>query len=303
MTRQLYRWVVTINDPQLEDFDFTDQLTPVSIMDFFESDVGCGNWAFQLEKGEQAGRLHYQCAINTKKKRSKTGLLKEFGAFYDRLLGNEAFQKALESNTTLQDMKDNSAFDYSTKTKTRVRGPWTRNLYYYDGSDLPLEEDLHDWQQFVLLSLENCRSAGRVVNWVYDKVGGAGKSTIMKYLDWKHPRDVTRIPFGNATQMRTVVIKRGVRKLYVFDIPRTRGVYDEMADVYAVIEEVKNGNVQSSMYGDPDLKLLMYPPVVWVFSNSLPKFKALSRDRWRIFTINEKKGIDMVDPQKWLELD
>lgn len=107
---------------------------------------------------------------------------------------------------------------------------------------------------------------------------------------------VTSIPFGTATQMRTVVIKRGRKKLYFFDIPRTRGKQDFMEDVYSVIEQVKNGNVQSSMYGDPDMRLLMHPPMVWVFSNALPDLSSLSQDRWRLWQVDDKGAIYPMDP-------
>lgn len=131
----------------------------------------------------------------------------------------------------------------------------------------------------------------REINYVVDPLGSAGKSTIIKYLLWKYPKKACFIPFGTALQMRTALIKRGPFPLYLLDIPRTLAKTEHLDEVYSLVESLKNGVLESSMYGDSNTSLIMSPPLIWVFSNSSPDTKKLSDDRWQVFTLGIYKQL------------
>lgn len=157
MSKQCYRWVITINDPNTpsRESDFISQVPPEALQNLFE-ELGCSKWIFQLEQGEETARFHYQGAFALKKKRTKTSLL-----FYlqnlltlqlthldeDAILG-------VTKNITIDPMMDSTeGFDYSEKTKTRIRGPWSLKQSWYDGSDLPALEDFFHIRSSSLSSL------------------------------------------------------------------------------------------------------------------------------------------------------
>ena len=308
MSNQLYRWCFTISDPRKEAEVVTslgqDRFLPSHLLQrIIDVELGSKDWVFQLERG-QKGRLHYQGALSLRKKVRKTELLNSFRVIYNNLY-DEAITGLTPDDIYKQTRLDpmlgtkEEAWRYCQKEDSRVAGPWAKETKgQYNGEDLPLRENFYIYQQYVLAQFEhhvNTPIPTREVNWLYDPIGNTGKSVLTKYLLWKHSEDVMIVPRANAQNMRTVIIDRGPRKLYLFDIPRTLGKEEHKEDIYSVIEDVKNGTVLSAMYGR-DAQLLMYPPIVWVFSNYRPDIKSLSLDRWKIFIMRENKGLDMENP-------
>lgn len=91
--------------------------------------------------------------------------------------------------------------------------------------------------------------------------------------------------------MRAALIKRGPFPMYVLDIPRTIAKTEHLDEVYSLLESLKNGVLESSMYGDGSMSLMMAPPLIWVFSNSYPETNKLSQDRWQVFTLGHLKQL------------
>lgn len=52
---------------------------------------------------------------------------------------------------------------------------------------------------------------------------------------------------------------------------------------------LKNGKVYDTRHSSR--KWFVDSPVIWVFTNSEPDTELLSSDRWRLWTINEKKEL------------
>ena len=71
----------------------------------------------------------------------------------------------------------------------------------------------------------------------------------------------------------------------IYDLHRTRGKSDSLADILSVIEDIKDGFVTSSM-DEGDKQLMMVPPTVIVFSKTTLPLHSLSEDRWDLYTIN-----------------
>lgn len=161
MSQQCYRWVITINDPSKVSSEdgFTGQFPPGVLKDIFE-DLSCSKWIYQLEQGKETGRFHYQGAFALKKKRTKSSLLSLISNLiniYLKDLTNVTDDAiiGITKNVTIAPMMDSvQGFDYSEKTDTRIRGPWSLKGSYYDGSDLPL---LENFTHTSSLSLINSR--------------------------------------------------------------------------------------------------------------------------------------------------
>lgn len=305
MNNQLYRWCFTINDPRKEaevgNSQDHDRFLPSHLLQqIIELQLGAKDWVFQLERGD-TGRLHYQGAFSLKTKLQKPKLLRRVREVYN-LLYDEAKTGCtiddIYNNTTVLPMlgTKEEAWKYCQKEDSRVAGPWSKETKgQYKGEDLPLREQFYHYQEWIISMFEyhkNEPKPSRTVNWLHDSIGNTGKSVLTKYLLWKYGDDVMIVPRANAQNMRTVIIDRGPKLMYLFDIPRTLGKEEHRDDIYSVIEDVKNGTVLSAMYGR-DAQLLMYPPIVWVFSNFRPDTKALSLDRWKIFHMRKDKTLDL----------
>ena len=85
----------------------------------------------------------------------------------------------------------------------------------------------------------------------------------------------------SAIQMKTSAINKGPHRIYMIDLPRVRGSDERQQDMFSALEDLKNGWVESPMYGDGK-DLIMKPPHLWVFSNEYPNLSFASHDRWRI---------------------
>lgn len=74
--------------------------------------------------------------------------------------------------------------------------------------------------------------------------------------------------------------------IYIIDLTRSKGKFDNEQDLLSVIEDLKSGFLTSPMYGRNSI-LMMDPPHLIISSNSEMDYSLLSHDRWKIFTINE----------------
>lgn len=167
------------------------------------------------------------------------------------------------------------------KADTRVIGPFGLRPIYL-GQDLVCLNNPYPWQQSILHAMQQPPD-DRTIMWIYNARGNVGKTKLMKFCKWNGL--AVRIPLGTATQIKSSVISKGVHRCYMLDLPRVRGKDERIQEVFSAIEEIKNGWVESAMYGKNE-ELMMLPPHVYVFSNEPPNMSFASLDRWRIRTIN-----------------
>ena len=282
MTKPLKFWSVTVSCNFME-------LPEVSrireVLDEFSK-----QWCFQLEKGANKGKLHYQCRIILAEAQKKDTMLTIFSCRFQDMRDITFLP---ESNNSI--VQGGLAF-YVLKDETRVDGPWydptyvprRRNLY--KGEDLDCMKEPRPFQKTIIDAV--CEPPDdRTINWIVNVLGCTGKSKLMKYLRM-NPQcfDFARVPLGTATQIKTSVIAKGSRRIYMVDLPRVRGSDERQQELFSALEEIKNGWVESPMYGKTD-ELLMMPPHVWVFSNEAPNLNFASPDRWRVWTIDENNNL------------
>lgn len=237
---------------------------------------------FQLERGENAGKLHFQCFMNHKIKKRNITVVNEI-AFY---LGiNEKYVHARPASQNGQMALKKYCMKKDT---TYVAGPWfdgEEPEKEYDGKDvMEIEKSPFPWQKFILEEIEK-EPNKRTVNWIVDEGGCSGKTTLAKYLGWK--KKALYITFGKAGDLINFVYKRRAMNTYFLDLSRTKPKDAYMEDIYAAIESVKNGIIVNTKYETGDKYFA--PPHVWVFANMAPNMSALTPDRWALWTIEDKK--------------
>lgn len=164
------------------------------------------------------------------------------------------------------------------KEATRVGGPWGKKPIYL-GGDLP--KVWWPWQQEVVTLLAT-KPDDRTCYWLYDKRGAFGKSKLAKYLGWK--AGALYLSWSETKDAVYNVSKNMGKRIYLFDIPRTKPKLFSGDDLYSTIEQIKNGVVVNTKY-DCSTQY-MDPPWVIVFSNDLPNLACMSTDRWRVFELS-----------------
>jgi hypothetical protein len=277
-----------------------DHLLPQHDYDTFLKD-NFERYCYQLEKGQEGGRIHYQTVVIPKIKSRPQTIVNKFKSYCKE---NSIHYE--DGCITVQPLA--STYDegvkYCTKTDTRLEGPWSSHILYL-GNDLDvLERKPFKWQVelFNIFLYPDKKgitpSDARTIHWVNDSTGCSGKSLFTKYLCFNYPSCV-KISFSTATQLRKSLARLGQRQMYVVDIPRTLGREDSIDDLISVLEDLKNGHITSSMYGEYDC-LFMNAPHVLIFSNTLPNVSRLSKDRWKIWTIERdgslfRESIDSIN--------
>jgi hypothetical protein len=281
------KWVFTLTP------EVSGQIPSTAVSEFLKAISE--TYAFQLELGEAKGREHYQGVLKTPYRVRQQTLLRKFKEGFEPLWPEVAIQ--------LDRMQGDwaTALAYSTKTETRIDGPWFSDDIGvpYEGDDvnfLANEDSRYPWQKELLkLLLSDDESTfkdpdDREIIWVSDTVGCSGKSKLVKYMFINYP-SVTEVSFGSSNQLRTALISIGPKKCYFIDMPRQLGDEDSIATLVSVLEKLKGGFITSTMYGK-FTSLVMSPPHIVIFSNTIPPVKMLSMDRWKIFTILSKELYD-----------
>lgn len=140
------------------------------------------------------------------------------------------------------------------------------------GSLLPWQDDLLD----IIL----CGPNARTVIWVWEPTGDTGKSFFIKHLAVNHGFQ----PLTNApTRDIACAWQRGD---VCIDYART----DSTERNYDILEKIKNGLMFSAKYESQTKFSEQYRDChVICFANEPPEVSKLSMDRWRIFTIIDKK--------------
>ena len=74
----------------------------------------------------------------------------------------------------------------------------------------------------------------------------------------------------------------------IFLFNDARSVTGKDYNSYRILENIKDGQATASKYDNDNIDFKT-PNTVVIFSNQLPNFKKLSKDRWIIFEINQNE--------------
>jgi len=234
-------------------------------------------WGFQLEKSDD-GYDHYQGRMSLIKKKRTGALVRKL--FIDTVMENAHF-----SVTSSENMNN---FDYTAKVDSRVDGPWS----YLDKvvvNTIQLEMfkkwPLRLYQQWIY---EQCLIfCMRSIDLIYDPIGNIGKSL---FTEWMEAQGLVEEipPYRLMDDVFQRVYGRPKCKAYFMDMPRGMKK-DKLADLYAGLEVVKNGVCYDKR--NYPKKCRFDRPRIFVFTNVLPQFDLMSKDRWRIHRIDENYDV------------
>lgn len=220
----------------------------------------CDQYTFQLERGA-SGNEHFQGVMKFLNARS-------FNTVKD-LLPKAHFEPC---------RRWEDAVKYCSKSETRILGPWTKNTRI---RSLPrVISELRNWQKNFLNIVMNDDS-DRHIHWVVDIVGNVGKTALAKYLCVKHNAIYLTGKSADVKYAITEHLEKNDVNLIIFDFARSQ----ENFVSYQAIEEVKNGIFFNTKY---ESKMVMFDsPKIIIFANFEPDLHALSRDRWRTYSIRD----------------
>jgi len=258
-------------------WDFTlkaEGLTPQEVGEYLRSK--CKKYAYQLERGEATGYMHYQGRVSLHKKVRLSGLLS---------LCNEWEGKCHWSVTSSEGAK--GAF-YVMKEQTRAEGPWSDKEYEPPRRELKTvtkmkENGLLPWQASLLEKTKDYDD--RKIHIVIDSDGNSGKSAFCKWV-WQHKLGQPVPPMMCAEDLVQFVKSLPYSGLYVIDMPRAMKK-TKLYGLYSGIETLKNGMVYDKRY--KGVFEYIDEPNIIVFTNTPPKMSYLSRDRWQLWTITSKE--------------
>lgn len=242
------------------------------------------SWVFQLEKGTQSGYLHYQGRMSLIKKRRPEQLKK-------LIKDNDDEIQFIEPTVTKEHRK--TAF-YQMKIDTRVEGPWDDKNNGNDDQDMIMTRQLSDFNKFEQyhyqkkLAEMSQQYNARKIDIIYDEIGNCGKSVFCEWM--RYNKLAVKIPPYRQLEdmMGFICSMRLTSKCYIIDMPRALKK-DKLAEFYSGIEEIKNGVCYDKRYKGAMLNFDR--PRVFVFTNTLPNYELLSRDRWNTWTINNDKEL------------
>lgn len=151
---------------------------------------------------------------------------------------------------------------------------------------MSLIEEKREWQQ-KLLDICNSEPDDRSIWWIYDRVGNAGKSAVMRLLtvtqgqdsdDWRWVCHMGMQNQGNFSHLATKAISAGWSGHgFMVDIARQSQKWESL---YSNLEAIKNGMITSGKYEGANVAFAS--PHVIVFANFFPSVKNMSADRWKI---------------------
>lgn len=267
-------------------------ITKDNVMKFLK-DVG-KKWGFQLEKGEESGKLHWQCRVQLKVRDRISALVKQCP-----YVGHWSITSAAN--------KDN--LFYVIKFGTRIDGPWTDSdpEPKYVPIQVRMVVEANSWylwqQQFVKMLMgkdindnviPNLRrnTDGIVidtkhVNALVAHGGCEGKSLLAQALRCGIVPGIVCRSIPMITDYKDVmqaICDMPTGNLYIIDMPRALPK-DRLSSIYGAIEIIKGGYAFDTRNHFREKEFDC--PHVWVFTNSMPDISLLTEERWKFWGISK----------------
>lgn len=231
----------------------------------------CKKHAFQLEKGTETGFIHWQGRVSLHSKKRLKSLRVHF---------EDSVLCAAHWSITSAPNKGNVF--YTTKEDTRVAGPWldTDEVIYIPRQIREMEA-LRPFQKSIIDSAEVWDT--RTINLLFCPNGNIGKSLLVGYCR-AHKIGRALPPINDHKDLMRMVCDLPTSKMYLFDMPRAQNK-DRLYGLYGAVETIKDGYAYDDRY---HFKEKVFDcPVIWIFTNLLPEMSMLSKDRWKVWRVDE----------------
>lgn len=288
----------TTKNNQNNDF-FTEQITNAF-------DVILGSMNATKESYLFKNKENFICLFKTIN-RKRNGQLNKFAernfSNFDLEFTTEGLKK-IDYDQTLMMCRKNKIYKILDEPESLI------SYLNYNGNDLKIfkeKADWHQWQREIYNNLfdnnNKIREADdRAIISIIDTGGNSGKSSFFKWVFLQNPNQIGRISYGSSSQLRSVLTKNSAKKIYIIDLPRSKGRNDNELDLLSAIEDLKTGFVINNMYGDGGT-LIMEPPHVIVSSNFILDRSALSKDRWIHYKITKNKHLQKLSERELRSLE
>lgn len=267
---------------QLWRFDFTlscavgwDHTRIIKQLDLY-----CKQWVLQQEEGE-SGYLHYQGRVSLKDKTRMSALIK-LGILSDKTHWSITSNKA-------------KGFDYVMKEDTRIMGPWmdTDKPRYIPRQYRGKMETLRPFQKHILESAYHFDE--RIINVIVSPDGNIGKSVVAS-LGELYSKGIDLPPCNDAEKLIqsccNICMAKKIRNpspIFI-DLPRSFN-QEKMNGIFTAIEQIKKGKLYDMRYNYTEWWI--DSPQIWVFTNNEDlELDYLSRDRWKIWTVNTRYELE-----------
>lgn len=262
-----FRWTF-INETKTPNFYKTESLLKI-IKTISKTFI------FQLESttnDQNKQNVHYQGFIEVKQKTRPSTLGKTLN---DSLFGIQ-FQHCVDQMALKK---------YVMKNETRIKGPWSSNPEEcYLGNDLKqINSEMYHWQK-ICFDMLHFQPDDRIVTCILDIRGNVGKSKFCKLLTFKNL--ALTLNYAKTHDLLFLISENTDKTAFVFDLSKSKPQDASMTDLFAAVEQTKNGYIISTKFKP---KCCVFePPHVILFSNSVPSLYGISLDRWRFYTVSDK---------------
>lgn len=240
-------------------------------------------FCFQRETGSM-GYEHFQCRGHLYEKKTMGAMIK---------IAKEHLFCAHVSITSTK-VHEGTNFNYVMKADSRVEGPWTDENFINKPKltrqlKVFAQTEFRPWQETIVqwCNQEDDRS----IKLIFDQQGNSGKSIMSEYLMYKGLA-FEMPPFKLMEDIMQCAMCVREQKVYLIDMPRAMKK-DKLGEFYAGLEALKNGMCYDKRYNFKMRR--MDRPQVIVFTNVLPDFSMLSRDRWEVYTMTADFSIVTYD--------
>src|SRR5210317_1320844 len=246
---------------------------------------------FQLERGTIKNKEHYQGAFTLVGPRiSKKQLLERFQEVFNNVSGL-TLSKTYDSK---------AAIKYASKIDSRVKGPFyvgQKENYSEEYSSMNLRQWQKELFEFIVINKNNPIIRERKIIWVEDSKGCTGKSKFQKWLRLGQREMIARkLPVSSVERLISAVTKLTREQevdLLMINLTKTKGENQSLEDMFAAIEDIKDGFIVDTMYGKY-IEAIFESPLIVVFTNDKldEHISKLSVDRWLRLHINYDYSIE-----------
>lgn len=258
----------------------------------------------QLEIGAENGRPHYNLSITTSVKIRPFILLRELSRILYNVDRCDSISidpthnyESLTAYCLKEDTRSNLiATKYYPPTVNKNLGDYLKELK--NNSDLELAYLGKRMFQRILYGLLETEPNRRDVNFIFNPLGGCGKSVTADYISLNPDFKALLAPqLASAERWNTALIDQmeeffSVHGFYpktiIVDLTRNDDNVN-IEHLYSSLENIKNGRLDSTFYGKFK-RIRFKPPHLIVFTNNVPNLSALSQDRFKLFTIAEDEN-------------
>lgn len=253
----------------------------------------CQHFIFQLECTDVEGKpnWHFQGSVHLKDRTRPSTYAKLIRTKFPPKL---SLHVGYTSNNGLEALKN-----YCMKKDDTYRlGPWTDKDVARTEEEkilVELKSEYKDvvWKPFQQTIIDSILAPvnKRVINWFYQVQGNVGKTYLCNYLNLYY--DIPIMTYSDSRRIIYLVTQTKRSSCYVFDLTKSKPKDVGGQDLYAAMEQIKNGIIFNTF--QKPCQFRMKSPHIWVFANVSPNRNMMSRDRWNVYTIDPETNFLVED--------